>query len=200
VNRKPAILILAGGASSRMRGADKLLELVDGTALLHRITEMALATGARVIVALPPASPARRAALQGLAAQQVEVADASLGMSASIRAGVRAARGSSGVMILPADMPGLEADDLALLIAAFDQQPLRIWRATSADGRPGHPVIFPADMFADLAALAGDTGARPVLLAHASRLSLIALPQDHAITDLDTPEAWALWRAQNPGR
>ncbi len=207
---QPAILILAGGASSRMRGADKLLERVDGEVLLQRITRAAVATGARVIVALPPDSPARRAVLTRLApavlemavleVAVLEVADASSGMSASIRAGVRAAQGSPGLMIVPADMPELDTDDLGRLVAAFDRQPTRIWRATAADGRQGHPVIFPADLFAALAALQGDAGARHMLLAHADRLSPLALPENHAVTDLDTPEAWAEWRARNPGR
>ena len=49
VNMIP-IVILAAGASSRMRGRDKLLELVDGVALLRRQVERALNTGAKVFV------------------------------------------------------------------------------------------------------------------------------------------------------
>lgn len=48
------ILILAGGASSRMRGADKLLERIDGQQQLARIAQAARATGLPVRVALPP--------------------------------------------------------------------------------------------------------------------------------------------------
>jgi molybdenum cofactor cytidylyltransferase len=58
----------------------------------------------------------------------------------------------------------------------------------------GHPVLFPADLRAELLALQGDEGARMVLQRHKARLRLIALPNQHALTDLDTPEAWAAWR------
>jgi hypothetical protein len=66
-------------------------------------------------------------------------------------------------------------------------------RATAQDGTLGHPVIFPADLRAAFATLSGDQGARTILQAHAARLHTIALPGHHALTDLDTPEAWAVW-------
>jgi hypothetical protein len=91
----PAILLLAAGASSRMRGADKLLEPVEGVPLVLRQARVALATGASVIVTLPLDRPLRNAALAGLELTTAPVPDAALGLSASIRAGVRAAGASS---------------------------------------------------------------------------------------------------------
>jgi CTP:molybdopterin cytidylyltransferase MocA len=41
--------------------------------------------------------------------------------------------------------------------------------------------------------LSGDEGARAILRRHPPRL--LALPGRHAVTDLDTPEDWARWRA-----
>ena len=191
------ILILAAGASSRMRGGDKLLELVDGTPQLVRITRFAGETGAKVLVlvALPPDRPARSAAIAGLA-EALPVPDAATGMAASIRAGVAKASDAEGLMILPADMPELTTADLAAVLAAFARTPDQICRGASASGTAGHPVIFPARDFPALAALQGDTGARSVLQAEAARISLIALPDQHALTDLDTPEDWAIWRGK----
>jgi molybdenum cofactor cytidylyltransferase len=42
--------------------------------------------------------------------------------------------------------------------------------------------------------LHGDQGARAVLAQE--DVGLIALPGQNAITDLDTPEAWAAWRSR----
>ncbi|WP_412506377.1 NTP transferase domain-containing protein, partial [Roseovarius sp. SYSU LYC5161] len=56
------ILLPAAGASARMEGPDKLLEPVDGMPLLRRQVLMALATGAPVLVTLPPGAAKRRAA------------------------------------------------------------------------------------------------------------------------------------------
>ena len=187
------ILILAAGASSRMRGGDKLLELVDGRPQLVRITQFAVETGAKVLVALPPDRPARSAATAGQA-EALPVPDAREGMAASIRAGVARSGDAAGLMILPADMPELTTADLAAALSAFDAGRDLIWRCASATGKPGHPVIFPARDFPALAALQGDTGARMVLQAEAPRVTLIALPDQHALTDLDTPEDWAAWR------
>lgn len=187
------ILIPAAGAARRMRGGDKLLELVDGTPMLRRQARIARNVCPRVIVTLRPDDPARMQALAGLDLTLLPVPDADEGMAASIRAGAAAAQGA--LMILPGDMPELDAADLAVMIAAFDQRPDIIWRGTSADGRPGHPVIFPHDLRKTLQGLHGDAGARSLLMQEHSRVKLIALPDQHALTDLDTPEAWAAWRA-----
>ena len=189
------ILIPAAGASSRMRGRDKLLELVEGQPLLRRQAAIALTLTPHVIITLREPDPARRAALQGLSVTVLAVKDAATGMSASLRA--TAAILKTAVMILPADMPDLGAADLAFLIAAFDQTPDQILRG-SAGARPGHPVILPAALLPELTGLTGDQGARSILARHVANIRLIALPGQNALTDLDTPEDWATWRAVHP--
>lgn len=196
--RIPEILILAAGSSSRMRGADKLLEEIDGEPLLTRSARMALATGCPVTVTLPPDRPARLAALQGLAVVPVIVPDAAKGLAASLIAGLDALPASVPVLMVLADLPDLTTEDLQDCLAVWAKDPLAIPRGAAADGTPGHPVGFPPDLRAELLALTGDTGARDVLTRHADRLHLVRLPGTHATTDLDTPEAWAQWRAARP--
>jgi molybdenum cofactor cytidylyltransferase len=192
-----AILILAAGSAARMRGGDKLLELVDGIPILRRQAQMALGLTPMVIVTHRHPDPERLAALHGLSLQLVPVHDAAEGMAASLRAGAAAALALrvEGLMILPGDMPELTRADLAVLIAGFDQDPGSIHRAAAADGRPGHPVLVPRDLIAALTRLTGDDGARGILARHRPRITLHPLPGNHAITDLDTPEEWAAWRA-----
>lgn len=183
-----------------MRGADKLLEEVSGAPLLRHQARCALATGAEVFVTLAPGHQARRRALDGLAVTVLTVPDADEGLAASIRAGIAALpETADAVMILLADLPDLTPADLALMQRAFAADPAApILRATAADGTPGHPVILPRRHFPALRALRGDDGARSLLRA-APDLRLIALPGTRATTDLDTPEAWAAWRAGKPG-
>jgi len=193
------ILLLAAGASRRMGGVDKLLQQVGGQALLRRQALAALATGAPVIVALPPHAKGRLAVLAGLPVAVIEVARASDGMGASLATGTLAAGEPEGLMVMLADMPEIEAGDIATLITAFKAaNGQQVIRAAAADGSPGHPVIFPADCLPTLCALTGDTGARAVLRANVHRTVLVPLPGQRATTDLDTPEAWAEWRAANP--
>lgn len=191
-----ALLLLAAGASARMRGRDKLLEVVEGQPLLRRQAEAACATGARVFVTLPPGAAARRAALEGLTVEIVEVADADTGMAASFRAGIAALPETCrAVLVVLADMPELGAEDLRRFFNAFRSDPDEpILRGATRDGRPGHPVLFPRRCFGELAALRGDQGAKPVLLAHKDEVRLLSLPGRRALTDLDTPEAWEQWR------
>ncbi len=192
-----SIVIPAAGASSRMRGADKLLIDIDGIPLLRRTVLMALAALPKVLVTLRAGDVARQTLVQDLPVQLLIIADAATGLSASLRGA--AASGQGRLMILPADMPDLTSDDLALMINASDAFPHQIWRGCAQDGRAGHPVIFPADLRPAFAELSGDQGARPVVQANLDRIESIILPADHALTDLDSPEAWQAWtQARRP--
>ena len=187
------IMILAAGASSRMGpGRDKLLEpLADGP-LLRVMVNRALAVCGQVMLCLPGPDHPRVAHIG--AATPIWVPDADEGMAASIRAGVRALpEAVTDVMILPADMPEMTEKDMQDVWAAH--QSGAITRGASADGTPGHPVIFPQDLLRELTELRGDEGARSVIVRHRQRVHLVPLPAQHALTDLDTPEAWAAWRA-----
>lgn len=192
-----AILIPAAGASRRMRGTDKLLIEVGGRPLLRRQAMAALAAANHVCVAIPGHDHPRTTALAGLPVQIVEVPDADLGMSSSFRRGVALMpQGLEAIMVLPADMPDIDADDLRAVIDTYRRSPRPVLvQATAEDGTPGHPVLFPSDCFPGLVTLNGDMGARAVLGANVHRLRHIALPGARALIDLDTPEAWAKWQA-----
>lgn len=186
-----AILLLAAGASSRMQGRDKLMEDVDGQPLLSQVCRRAALTGLPVFVTVPGTAHPRAAAIG--TATPVPVPDADEGMAASIRRGVAALpEGCGGVMILPADMPEVETQDMLHLAAHFHGAESPIVRASAEDGTPGHPVLFPSRCFAALQALSGDQGARSLL--KQETVQMVALPGRHALTDLDTPEDWAAWR------
>ena len=190
-----SILIPAAGRSSRMRGRDKLLEQVEGQPLLRRQVRLALEMRCPVMVTLAEDRPARGAVLDGLEGlTRTVVAEASEGISASIRAGAdwALAHGTHGLMILLADLPDLTLDDLKKMAQAHEKAPEIVIRATDATGKPGHPVILPARLYGKLQGLRGDDGAKPVL--KSEDIVRIALPGRHATTDLDTPEDWAAWR------
>ena len=194
-----SILIPAAGFGRRMRGQDKLLREISGIPLLRRTVERALATGCNVCVTLPANNSARWDAVDGLDITSVAIEDAELGMSRSIVTGVAelAAR-SDGILILPADMPEIDTQDMRTLTDHFTKTGgTQIVRATTDDGTPGHPVVFPPATFPALMELSGDEGARSVVKS-AKEIQFVPLPDQHAITDLDTPEAWNEWLSNNP--
>lgn len=188
-----AVLVLAAGSSSRMDGRDKLLEEIDGETLLSLQCRRITQAGLQCYVTVPSHDHARAKATGK--ATVIPVSDANEGMAASIRAGIRALPETiQAVLILPGDMPDIGSLDLLHIAAHFQGPQGAILRATAHDGTPGHPVLFPKRCFDDLLQLTGDQGARDLLKTEA--VTYIALPGTRALTDLDTPQAWAAWRAQ----
>lgn len=193
-NTGPVILLLAAGSSSRMRGGDKLLEDVNGQPCLRVMALRALATGQPVMIALPPDRPLRDQAIHDLPVTRITVPNAADGMGVSLA--TAAAHVTGPLMVVPADMPALTSADLGTMLAAHLAHPTAILRGTDNTKTAGHPVVFPIDLTSDLRTLTGDTGAKDIIKAHKNRLRLIALPDDHATLDLDTPESWQDYRAR----
>jgi molybdenum cofactor cytidylyltransferase len=197
---RSAIILLGAGASSRMRGTDKLLHPVRGQPLLrHCALQAMLSRAGRVIVVIPDDNPARREAIEGLDVTVVNCPDWRNGIAASIRAGMQAVTADcDAVVITLADMPDLTHAHFDALLAAFDPAgDAVICRATAAGGQPGNPVLFARSLFGQLTGLQGDSGARALIASLPDRLRLVPTPGQGAITDLDTPEDWARWQAMS---
>lgn len=189
------ILIPAAGAARRMRGADKMMEQVGGQPLIARQASAARATGARVLVTLPPGNATRAAALVGLGVETILVPDHAEGLAASLRAGVAAlAPGTNALIVFLADLPQITTADLNALISTHRAMPNRIIQAATPDWAPGHPVLLPSWIFPALMELTGDAGARAILARHGESVVLVPLSDARAVTDLDTPEDWLAWR------
>ena len=197
------ILLLGAGQSRRMRGVDKLIEDAGGQPLLRRQADRARsATEGPVLVTLPPPPHPRHDALGGLDVTPVPVPDAAEGMAASLRAGFAALPpGVPAAMILLADLPDLTTSDLKNVLQAVDlKSETLVWRGATSAGAPGHPIVVAAPLFAAFARLTGDSGGQEVIRAAEGRVRLVPLPGDRARRDLDTPEDWATWRAEQAAR
>jgi CTP:molybdopterin cytidylyltransferase MocA len=93
------------------------------------------------------------------------------------------------------DLPDLTSDDLRAVADAVDLSTKTLaWRGATADGAPGHPIVFHAALFGAFATLKGDGGGREVIAQAKGHVQLVPLPADRARNDLDTPEEWAEWR------
>jgi CTP:molybdopterin cytidylyltransferase MocA len=198
--------IPAAGRSSRMRGRDKLLETVGGVPILRRAAIEALKAGVGpVIVGIGPEDRERRKALRNLDVEILDVADAAEGMAATLRAGARAALAAMnatwggdyeyfGMLVMLPDMPGIEASDIMEMDRVFQARGGPVVRATTEDGRAGHPVLFPDHAVRDFENLSGDKGAAAMM--EGERIEFVALPGQRADQDLDTPEDWDAWRTE----
>lgn len=191
------IILLAAGASSRMKGVDKLLETIDNIPLLRRSAMACCDSPATsVSVILRARDPKRQKALLGLPVAILDNPRAHEGMASSLKLGLSHLPASSdGVLIVLADMPDVTALDLGRIIAGFQPETGKtICRASTRDGGPGHPVLFGRAHFAELGKLTGDTGGRAVLRANPGAVRLIETSGQGAQTDLDTPADWAAYR------
>lgn len=182
------ILLLAAGASSRMGGADKLAQEINGEPLLRRSTRTALDSKCDVIVVT---TPERMVLIEDLPVQLVTGGET---MSDSLRAGL-ANIDADAVIISLADMPDIIADHYQCLIEAHDPSRKRlICRATSETGKPGHPVLFDVQFIDELMQISGDIGPKSVIQRYSDMSVNIPTSDDDALIDLDTPEDWANYR------
>ena len=185
-----AALILAAGKSSRMGSANKLLAEVGGRPMVARVAEIALASRARpVVVVTGFEGDLIAAALAGLAVAIVPNPDYNLGLSASLKAGFATLRGTNvaGALVLLGDMPHLTATTLDRLIAVFEQSRGKAICVPEADGQRGNPLLWPSVLFAEMAGLAGDKGARELLARYPDRINIVAAPASEILADVDTP-------------
>jgi molybdenum cofactor cytidylyltransferase len=187
-----AALVLAAGQSRRMGSRNKLLALFDGEPLVRRSVKAALASQASpVIVVTGHMADEIGAALDGLDARLVHNDDYEEGLATSLKAGLGAVpENASGVLVMLADMPGIDSAALDALIVAFDPPAGRSIVLPTAAGKRGNPVIWSRDYFVELRSLAGDTGARHLLAEHEETVFRVEIGGD-ALMDVDTPEALA---------
>ena len=190
------ILILAAGASSRMRGLDKCAQLVDGQPLLRRLATEA-ASVAPTYVALHHHAEARAALIDCLSVTPLVIPEAAEGLSGTLRGAVASLPEVDALLIVLADLPRIGAPEFHAILAARDAHPAaRIWRGATADGKPGHPILFDGTLLPDFAHLTGDGGGEPIVRANRGRTVLVPFADDRARLDLDTPEDWAAFRAR----
>ncbi len=190
-------VVLAAGLSSRM-GSNKLLADIGGKPLVRRVVEAALASAADpVIVVTGNAGSGVRAALDGLQVRFVENADFTKGLSTSLRAGLSALPEScNGALFLLGDMPDVSAALIDKLIAAFDPTEGRAICVATRLGKRGNPVLWSQRFFPDILALTGDIGAKHLITEHDELVCEVEAEDDAPLTDIDTPEALAAYRAR----
>ena len=110
-------------------------------------------------------------------------------MRSSLDLAVAAADDADALAVLLVDAPGVGADAVRAVLAAW--RPGRIAVGRYGDRR-GHPTVAaPAEWRAALALAGPDEGARALLAGRPDLVDEVEVPGDP--TDLDTPEDLARW-------
>jgi molybdenum cofactor cytidylyltransferase len=190
-NLKVAAIVLAAGRSSRMAGTNKLTLALEGRPLILHAVEAALAAATRpVIVVTGHQCETVAATLVGRPVAVVHNPDFAAGLSTSLKAGIAAVPpDAAGALVLLGDMPRVTPALIGRLAAAFAANPEAAAIVPVHAGERGNPVLLSRRLFAAIAGLGGDAGARRLL---AGRPDVVELPvDDDAVTaDIDTPEAF----------
>ncbi len=196
-----AVLVLAAGRSTRMGPRNKLLCEIGGVPLVRRAVNAACASrAAQVLVVTGHEAAGVAAALVDRPVSVVHNPDHALGMSTSLRCGLRALPADTdAVIVMLADMPRLTGEDVDRLIRAFDPAEPAVL-VPEHEGRRGNPVLWPRRYFADMMSIVGDTGARALLEQHADAVRPVPFAGSGIFDDIDTPEQLRDAAQTEPGR
>ncbi|MDH4985249.1 molybdopterin-binding/glycosyltransferase family 2 protein [Aminobacter anthyllidis] len=183
-------VLLAAGRSSRMGGPNKLMALFEAKPLVRRTAERVLASKAESTVVVSGHQASRiREALAGLGIPVVHNADFASGLASSLKVGVSALpEDAAGALIVLGDMPEVLPADLDRLIESFERAEGRAIVRATHDGKRGNPIILPRSLFAAVAHLEGDTGARHLIESEGVDVIDVEIGKGAGF-DVDTPEA-----------
>jgi len=107
----------------------------------------------------------------------------------SIRLGIGAvAPASEGILAWHVDRPHVRPETVRRLIERFEDGARIV--LPGFQGRRGHPVIFARAVFEELIQAPEGEGARAVVRADPSRVSLVPVDDPAVVEDIDTPEAY----------
>lgn len=199
-----AVLVLAAGRSTRMGGPNKMLADAEGAPLVAHAVRAALESQAvEVVVVLGHMADQVRAAIEAAIPARSRLRfvvnpDFAAGLSTSVRTGIAALGADVDAAIVQlGDMPGIGAGLLNRLIAAFSPVEGRAICVPTVGGKRGNPVLWARRFFPEMSALSGDSGAKHLIGEHADLVCEVEMAGEAAVTDIDTPEALAAWRARS---
>lgn len=184
---RPAVIVLAAGAGSRFEGdGHKLAQGFADSSVLGTTLRHVMASHLPVVVVTTPALA--DLACRHVASRDVVVLPAvgsgssePVGMGYSIAAGVAARAHAPGWLILPGDMPLVQASTLTKVAAMLSDHPVA---HAQYRGRRGHPVGFAAELYSELVVLSGDDGARRLLSRYP--VAQVEVDDPGVLLDVDT--------------
>ena len=194
----PVAIVLAAGSSRRF-GRNKLVEPVDGLAIIERVVD-GFRRARRVhetVVVHGPGQTEDYSWLAGPHVHLVENPDPGPGMITSIRTALRSPRlHEKDFLIHPADVPFVDPEVVDRIVSTFLARPCRVV-IPCYRGLGGHPGMYAADLAHDFF-LHGDTqGAREILTRHRHAVFRLAVHEPDVCFDVDEPEDLRI--AADPG-
>jgi molybdenum cofactor cytidylyltransferase len=180
VHGRVAVVVLAAGGSSRL-GSDlpkQVLPWQPGGTLVGHAVDIGLHAAAidEVVVVTGHRADEVQAALGDRPVRCAFNPDWQAGQSTSVAAGLRALSADvSAVVFILADQPTVQPATLDQLVQRHRQTLAPVVAPIYHGGHRGNPVLFDRRTFAELLALQGDTGGRPLLRRYGAQVDLVAI-------------------------
>jgi len=187
-------LVLAAGRSSRMGRVKATLPIDGGDSFLSRIVRTLLDAGVDdVVIVVGHEADAIVSAFvsSGLPARFVVNTDYDRGQLSSLVAGLNVIDrpGVSAALVTLVDVPLVTASTVRAVLECYRQTRAPVVRPTSGT-RHGHPLLIDRSLFAALRTADPQTGAKPIIRAHASAAGDLAIDDEGAFMDVDTEEEY----------
>lgn len=187
---KIAVVILAAGSSGRMVGSNKLLEPLNGLAMVEHSVRSALASKAdyiTVVTGYDAKFIEKR--LEKYDVKIVRNPDFISGVLGSIRLGLAVLPPDViAAIVLPADMPAFDAGYIDRMIDTFNNATTKRPPVVmpSYNGVRHNPVLWPKDLFKAVKIIPEDSHWSPALIEHSDYIKEVVLKDDLALTDINT--------------
>lgn len=189
------VLVLAAGLSVRMGRPKATLPLGEGDTFLTRIVRTLQAAGLTdVVVVLGHQADAAAESLEqhGLYPRVVFNPAYRSGQLSSVLAGLDTIDrpGVSAMLLTLVDVPLVSPSTVRAVVDRYRKTGAPIVRPVRGD-QHGHPVLIDRSLFAKLRGADPAVGAKAVVRAHVSPAGDVAVDDDGAFLDIDTPGDYA---------
>ena len=183
-------VLLAAGSGSRLGGRPKSLLELGGVPLIRR--QLIALSGAgvdEVVVVLGHHADAIEAAVRDFPVTLARNPSPDDGQASSVRIGLQALAGKlDAVIVVLADQPMINAQDITALIGAFKKRGDASMLVPRVAGEPGNPVIFEAELREQWLAGDVDAACRRWRDANPERVLWFDTDNQRYRVDIDTPE------------
>lgn len=186
---KISAIILSAGSSHRM-GRPKALLTIGNKSFLQHIIDTVESVGIKdVVIVLGFEWQTIRETLPSFKGKIIVNKAWEQGQLSSIIAGLHKInqKECDGVLICPVDHPMSSASLIKSLIAGLNDSKKKIIIPTH-NGRRGHPIIIPKNLFDELRNAPLHIGMRAVVHAHKDEICEVPTEEKNVLINIDTPE------------
>lgn len=194
---KIASILLAAGASRRMKNRPKQLLEFRGETLLRHAAQTALASPCRPICVVLGANAGKlQAEIVDLPVEIVVNKNWANGIASSLKAGLEKlleiAPDISAVCVMLADQPLITAPTINRLVEMFERGENPIAACGYAE-TIGVPAILARSLFDEVMNLEGDAGAKKIICKYIESAGQLSVPE--AALDIDSPQDYERLKA-----